>query len=227
MAKRTWLVKEFHRGAPAPADGWQSSPLLGRTVTVAVLSMAMFALPTCGGDDVSGPDPIQSVVVTSPIENVMAVDRSVQLNASARDASGNTISGATVSWSSSDEAVARVDGGGSVEGLSSGTATITAVADGVSGSLEMRVVAAELETIAILLADPYTQQLVSSLGDAPRDRVQASLADCSGAVDTGHILDLRDCLLQIQGESATDPTDRMLLAVLAVIAERAELFLTL
>lgn len=187
----------------------------------------MVALSGCGDDDPAGPVPAASVEITSPIEDVMAADRSVQLDAVARDASGNTISEATFSWESSDETVATVDDAGRVEGVESGDATITASADGVSGSLRMRVVPAELEKLSTLLGDPYTTRLVSRLTDAPRGRVLDALADCSDAFDVGHILDLRDCLAQIQDESGTSPTDQALLAVLGMIAERAELFLNL
>jgi acid phosphatase len=47
------------------------------------------------------------------------------------DAAGIAVSGATASWSSSDNAVATVSSGGVVTGKAAGTATITATASGV------------------------------------------------------------------------------------------------
>ena len=178
-------------------------------------------LLACGGDgdgEPSGPTPVASVTVTSPIEDVIAVDRSVQLTATAEDASGNTLSGRSFTWDSSDESVAIVDEAGLVQGLASGDATITATAGGVSGSLA---------TIAGLLDDASGEALLSGMTAEAGERLGTALEDCSAALDAGHVLDLRDCVQQIRAESATDPTDRALLAVLGVIALRAELLLNL
>lgn len=199
-----------------------------------LLGLVASALVACGGDDVSGPDvsepepdPVEAVVVTSPIENVMAVGRSVELDAVARDASGEPMAGTSFEWRSSEESVATVDGDGTVEGSSTGVATITAEAEGVSGDLEMRVVAADLATLATLLDDPYTRQLDASLTGGPADAVQAALDECSTALDAGHVLALDGCLRQIRAETATEPTNRALLAVLSIVAQRAGLLLDL
>ena len=95
------------------------------------------------------------------------------------------------------------------------------------GSLEMTVVAAELETIAGVLDDAYTGALASGMTMEPGERVGTALEDCSSALDAGHALDLQACIQKLQTESATDPTDRALLAVLGVIALRAGLLLNL
>lgn len=194
-----------------------------------VLAVVAVAAPACGSDDPTGPepDPVRSVVVTSPIEDVMAVGRSVALDAVAEDASGNAIPGKAFTWRSSDDTVASVNDNGRVQGLSTGRTGITAEVDGVSGSLEMRVVAAELEQVSTLLEDVFTDRLVSKLGDAPRGVVGTALDDCSSALDAGYILALDACLMEIRDESATEPTDRALLAVLRLIAARAGLFLNL
>lgn len=60
---------------------------------------------------------------------------SVQLNATFTDASGATVTGRQITWSSSNTAVATVNGSGFVAGLTNGTATITATTlDGRSGT---------------------------------------------------------------------------------------------
>lgn len=184
-------------------------------------------LAACGGDDSAAPPSVASVAVTSEIGDVMAVGRSADLDAEARDASGDVLSGHSFEWESSDEAVAAVDGSGLVEGLAAGPVTITARTGGVNGSLELEVVAAELDRISALLDDAYTESLVSGLGDAARGEVRAALDDCSAALDAGDVLSLEECLGRIRDESATGPTDRALLAVLDVIAQRAELLLNL
>lgn len=199
-----------------------------QAIKVFILFVVLSTLIGCGGEDgLSEPPPVASVTVTSPIDDVMAVDRSVQLEAAALDASGNVLSGPSFTWDSSEEAVVGVDAAGLVQGLSSGTSTITATADGVSGSLDMKVVAAELQKISALLEDAYTDQLAGSLSAEFRINTGIPLQDCSDALDVGHIVDLQECLQQIQAVSGTDPTDQALLAVLGVIAERAELFLNL
>lgn len=58
----------------------------------------------------------------------------LQLSARVRNANGQSFEGAEVTWSSSDYAVATVDVGGLLVGTSLGTTTITASADGVSGT---------------------------------------------------------------------------------------------
>ncbi|MGD2135222.1 MAG: Ig-like domain-containing protein [Gemmatimonadales bacterium] len=62
-----------------------------------------------------------------------------QLSASAEDARGNGVAGAAVTWQSSDPSVAAVDGSGLVTGEAPGSATVTATADGESGSADITV----------------------------------------------------------------------------------------
>lgn len=216
MEERSWSPDRGPLSrAPDPARWTATAALAG-----------VLALGGCG-DSGTGPEPVTAVVVTSPIEGVMALGRTVQLEAAARDGSGGTVPGQAFTWASSDGSVATVSGSGVVHGVAAGTATISASTDEVTGRLSMRVVAADLQTIAALLDDAYTQRLASFLQPATGDAVTAALADCGSALDTGYILQLDDCLQQLQAEAATDPTDRALLAVLGVIALRADLFLNL
>jgi alpha-amylase len=57
------------------------------------------------------------------------VDATVQLNAIAKDVSGNVMA-ATVTWSSANPSVASISSTGLVKGVAAGTAAITATADG-------------------------------------------------------------------------------------------------
>jgi hypothetical protein len=63
----------------------------------------------------------------------------VQLTATLADEAGNVLSGRTVSWSSSDAGIAHVSGAGLVTGVTRGDVTITAAAEGKSGSASIRV----------------------------------------------------------------------------------------
>lgn len=203
-----------------------------RTVPGVVMPLVLSGLTLvgCGGDEdplPSGPSPVASVSVSSPIGEVMAVDHSVQLDATARDASGDTLSGLIFEWESSEQAVASVSGTGLVQGLQAGSTTITATADGVRGSLDLQAVAAELERISALLEDPFTGALASHLPGDANGRIESALDDCSAALASGHVLNLAECLEQIRSESTTDPTGRVLLAVLDPLVERAEGLLNL
>jgi len=63
----------------------------------------------------------------------------VQLTASVRDQNGQAIAGATVTWASSDAAVAAVDASGVVTAVGNGTATVTASAGSASGTAAVMV----------------------------------------------------------------------------------------
>lgn len=84
------------------------------------------------------PAPVSSVVVT-PASSQVAIGATKTLSASTRDASGNTLSGRAISWSSSNSGVAMVTSGGVVTGIAAGTATITATSEGKSGTATVTV----------------------------------------------------------------------------------------
>src|SRR6266852_7006308 len=82
--------------------------------------------------------PVASVSVSPPSASVQ-VSGTVQLTATPKDASGNPLSGRTVTWSSSNTSVATVNGSGLVTGAAAGSATITATSEGQSGSATVTV----------------------------------------------------------------------------------------
>src|SRR5438094_582144 len=82
--------------------------------------------------------PVASVDVTPPSASVQA-GQTVQLTATPRDAGGNPLSGRTVTWSSSNTAVAAVSNSGLVSGVTPGSATITATSEGKSGTAAITV----------------------------------------------------------------------------------------
>jgi hypothetical protein len=65
----------------------------------------------------------------------------VQLSASVTDALGNSMTGQTVAWSSSDTTVAKVTAGGLLLALAQGTAAVTATVQGKSGQLSLTIAA--------------------------------------------------------------------------------------
>src|SRR5205823_5662022 len=71
------------------------------------------------------PAPVASVTV-SPAATSVSVGATVQLTATLKDASGNVLTGRSLTWASSTLGMATVSTGGLVTGVAVGAATITA-----------------------------------------------------------------------------------------------------
>src|SRR5439155_14995989 len=82
--------------------------------------------------------PVATVDVTPPSASVQA-GQTVQLTATPRDGNGTPLSARTVTWSSSNTALATVSNSGLVSGVTPGTATITATSEGKSGTSSVTV----------------------------------------------------------------------------------------
>ncbi|HVT38924.1 MAG TPA: Ig-like domain-containing protein, partial [Gemmatimonadaceae bacterium] len=93
------------------------------------------------GDGGTGPTPVASVSVTAP-STTIATGQQITLTATARDASGNTLTGRAVSWASSAPAVASVSAAGVVQGLTAGQTTITGTIEGKQGQVAITVTGA-------------------------------------------------------------------------------------
>jgi len=89
---------------------------------------------------VPAPAPVASVSV-NPASASVQVGQTVQLVATPKDANGNPLTGRTVTWGSSNTAVAAVTASGLVTGLVVGSATITATSEGQSASSAITVTA--------------------------------------------------------------------------------------
>jgi uncharacterized protein YjdB len=92
--------------------------------------------------------PVASVDV-APASGSIEIGQTIQLTATPKDASGNPLSGRTVTWSSSNSAVATVDANGLVSGVTAGAATITATSDGHSGTADITVTEAPVSSVEI------------------------------------------------------------------------------
>jgi uncharacterized protein YjdB len=103
---------------------------------VAVSILSSIALSACG-DEPTGMQPppaVVSVVVTPSGATLKSIGETLQLSASARDATGTTISGKTFTWSSSSENSVTVSSSGLVTAVAVGSAIVTATSDGVDGT---------------------------------------------------------------------------------------------
>src|SRR5205807_1505175 len=120
--------------------------------------------------------PVASVDVTPPSASVQA-GQTVQLTATPRDAGGNPLSGRTVTWSSSNTAVATVSNGGLVSGITPGSATITATSEGKSGNWKSAVNAVPVASVDVTPATASVQagQTVQ-LTATPKDASGAPLS---------------------------------------------------
>ncbi|HEX8695032.1 MAG TPA: Ig-like domain-containing protein [Longimicrobium sp.] len=78
-------------------------------------------------------------VVVSPASATINVGQTQQFTATLIDLHGNPVTGPTVTWSSSNTAVATIDQTGLATGVSPGTVTITATSGGASGTATLTV----------------------------------------------------------------------------------------
>lgn len=97
----------------------------------------------CGGGEQQPTEPDQpsadvaSVEVQPDSATLDALDQRQDFRATARDPSGNAVSGVEFSWSVSPDSVASVDGTGRATATANGTAQVEATASGVTGSAEL------------------------------------------------------------------------------------------
>ena len=90
------------------------------------------------GDSTDPPAPVATVEL-SPANDTVIIGQTSQLDATLKDASGNTLHGRTVTWVSGSTTVASVSATGLVTGVADGTATITATSESKSGTASIRV----------------------------------------------------------------------------------------
>ena len=102
------------------------------------------------------PVPVASVSVT-PSPDTLVVGQQLQLTATPQDASGNALSGRTVSWGGSDDGVATVSSNGRVTALAAGTMTVSATSEGKTGTATIVVNSVPVASVAI---SPATQSVV-------------------------------------------------------------------
>jgi uncharacterized protein YjdB len=88
------------------------------------------------------PPPRVTSISVAPSQSSVQVGRTQQLSATVRDQNGNAMTGQTVTWTSSNAGVARVDAAGLVTAVAAGGATITASVGAVSGTASVTVTAA-------------------------------------------------------------------------------------
>lgn len=100
-----------------------------------LLPLVALLLAACAADvTVDAYPPVETIVVDPVADRIVEGD-TVALTVTLRDAGGNAFTGPTVSWSSSDAAVASVSAVGRLVAIAAGTVTLTASSMGKSASL--------------------------------------------------------------------------------------------
>jgi trimeric autotransporter adhesin len=94
------------------------------------------------------PIPVGRVEVT-PATASLEVGQSTQLTATPRSASGTALSGRTITWSSSNPSIATVTGAGLVSAVAPGTATITAMSEGQSGTASLTIIPIPVASVLV------------------------------------------------------------------------------
>ena len=150
-----------------------------KAARIAAIALACAGCSSGGGAGDGPATPVLNAVSLSAPSQTVVAGGTVQLGATPRDQSGNSIS-ATVTWSSSASNVAAVDASGLVTAVAAGSATITATATSgakiVTGNIAITVtpvpvpttvtVAAAQSSILIGATDQLTATVKDQFGNA-------------------------------------------------------------
>src|SRR6266550_7653238 len=116
---------------------WQFVPVAGQTFSDTGTTACHTRVPV-------------AAVSVSPASANVTVGATVQLSATVKDASGNTLTNRTVTWASSDSTIAPVNGSGLVTGkVSGGPITITATSESKSGTAAITVTTVPVASVDV------------------------------------------------------------------------------
>ena len=156
------------------------------------VGLALFLLVLfvrCGGDSPTTTDPppvdppVATTVTVSPASAMLsALGETVQLTATVLDQRGQAMSGVTVTWASSDGAVASVGANGVVTAVTNGSASVTATVGNASGSATVTV----SQQAANVSVSPDAVTL-SSVGDTVRMSAEAFDSRGNAIADAGFL----------------------------------------
>lgn len=126
--------------------------------------------------------PVATVSV-SPDSTAVAQGQSAQFSATTKDALGNTLTGRSIAWSSSNTSVATVDTSGKATAVARGTpdtsvVTITATSEGKSGSAKLVVNPVPVDSVAVSPAS-------ASIKRGQTKQFTATALDANGAALSG------------------------------------------
>lgn len=146
-----------------------------------LLVLALAACGGGGGDGGTAPPAVASVAITAPASapTLQTLTRTVQFTAEARDAALAPIAISSLTWNSSNVAVATVNGAGLVTAVGNGTTQVTASAAG-------RTSPAVTVTVAQAVAAVNVTPAAVAFGAIGSSRqLTAAVVDSSGAAVAG------------------------------------------
>lgn len=158
---------------------------------VALLGLAV----ACGGgSDATGPGggggnsaPVASVSLSPGSANLLVgVEDTTTLSKivitpTVKDASGNVLSGRSITWSSSAQSVATVNSTGVVSAVGPGTASISASSGGQNGQISVTVTRPVVDTITV-------SPLTSTIKVGSSETLAVTPLDAQGHILSGRIL---------------------------------------
>jgi hypothetical protein len=137
----------------------------------------------CGSGSTAPSGSIAQVIVTPDTSSIPSGD-SVRLTARAQSASGQTVSGVTWFWSTSDKTIATVSQSGVVTAVANGTTRVAASAQNQSGFAT--VIVEPLAVASVSLAPALDTIYATTPGNAVT--LRATTRDSAGTVLTGQPL---------------------------------------
>ncbi len=145
------------------------------TVTITATSEGKSGTATV----VTTPIPVASVVVAPSSASLMTGQNDTLL-ATPKDASGNTLTGRVITWSTSDATIASVSSAGVVTGVAAGVATILATCEGKSGSASV--------TVTLVPVGSVTLPATTTLTVGQIDTLVPTIKDANGVIVTNRVV---------------------------------------
>lgn len=152
---------------PSTKARWETVVLrYARGVATFVCVGLVFSCSGGGGDKVTGP-PVPAAVRTVEVElsvPSIVVGQTSQGTVRLKDANGNLLTGRQIVWSSSDTTVATITSDGLARGRATGTVTIIATSENVSGNATLAVSLAPPIIASVDTIRPGTQVRIHGAG---------------------------------------------------------------
>ena len=171
-----------------------------RPVPPGLICALAFLLASCGGgEDRVAPSPVAppvptTVTVSPPVVTLRSLGETVRLTATVRDQRGQSMTGVTVTWATSEASVASVTSDGLVTASGNGTATVSGAVAGLSADADVTVEQRPARLRALsgnhqegISGHPLPQPLVARIEDeggsgVPGVAVSFSPGEASGSV---------------------------------------------
>ena len=139
---------------------------INKRITRFLVILSLVTFTACGKDgpteptppEPPPPPPIPTRIVVSPSSVTLdAIGQATEVTASVYDQNNVPMTGAVVTWTSGDDAVAKVSATGQVTAVGNGSTTITASSDSASASVNVTV----MQSVHGIVMDPQLATLTA------------------------------------------------------------------